>query len=194
LIADNVVISAFSEAQVERLTGLTASQLRCWDQTGFFAPAYADENRRLPYSRIYSFKDVVALRTLSVLRNHHKVPLQHLRKVAQKLSHLADDLWTKTTLYVLDKKVVFLELGTNVPREVVSGQFVISLELKTVVADTKKAVEILCQRSDNQIGRIERSRYVNHNAWVVAGTRISTRSIRRFKEAGYTIDQRSIRI
>ena len=112
------IIAAFSDEQVERLTSLTKAQLRYWDRTGFFAPKFANENRRRAYSRLYSFKDIVALRTISVLRNQYSVPLQHLRKVAKKLSHLADDLWTTTTLYVLNKKVVFHEPGSGLPREV----------------------------------------------------------------------------
>ena len=78
------VIAAFSEASVERLTGLTSAQLRYWDKTGFFAPTYADDDRRTPYSRIYSFKDVVGLRTLGLLRRQHNVSLQHLRQVAKE--------------------------------------------------------------------------------------------------------------
>jgi DNA-binding transcriptional MerR regulator len=61
-------IAAFSEEQVERLTGLNTAQLRYWDRMGFFQPSYAGENRRIAYSRIYSFKDVVGLRTLGLLR------------------------------------------------------------------------------------------------------------------------------
>jgi uncharacterized protein (DUF433 family) len=30
---------------------------------------------------------------------------------------------------------------------------------------------------------------VSHNAWVVAGTRIPVAAIRRFKDAGYSVDQ-----
>jgi DNA-binding transcriptional MerR regulator len=168
---------------------LTKAQLVYWDRTAFFAPKHADENRRLAYARLYSFKDIVALRTLSVLRNEHGIPLQHLRKVAQKLSHLADDLWTKTTLYVVNRKVVFHEPGSGRLREVVSDQYVFGLPLKTVISDTKKAVENIRRRDPKKIGRVERSRFVSHNAWVVGGTRIPTAAIRRFKEAGYTVDQ-----
>ena len=39
------------------------------------------------------------------------------------------------------------------------------------------------------IGRIAQHRYVSHNAPVVAGTRIPTAAIRRFKEAGYSVGQ-----
>ena len=180
------IIAAFSEEQVERLTGLSKTQLRYWDRTGFFAPKFADEDRRRAYSRLYSFKDIVALRTISVLRNKHDVPLQHLRRVAEKLSHLKDDLWIETKLYVLNRKVIFHEPGTNLPREVVSGQYVIGLLLKTMVSDTQKDVEKMHRRDTSKIGRVERSRFVRHNAWVVGGTRIPTAAIRRFKEAGYT--------
>ena len=180
------IIAAFSEDQVERLTGLSKAQLRYWDRTEFFAPKFAEEDRRRAYSRLYSFKDVVALRTISVLRNQHNVPLQHLRKVAEKLSHLKDDLWTRTKLYVLGRKVIFHEPGTGRPREIVSGQYVIGVLLKTIVADTKKDVEKMHRRDPSKVGHIERSRFVNHNSWVIGGTRIPTAAIRRFKEAGYT--------
>jgi DNA-binding transcriptional MerR regulator len=83
------VVSAFTAEQVERLTGLTKSQLRYWDRTGFFRPTYVDAGRRV-YGRIYSFRDVVGLKTLGILRNANKVPLQHLREVAKSLSHLKD--------------------------------------------------------------------------------------------------------
>src|SRR3954451_6469400 len=105
--------AAFSEASVEQLTGLTSGQLRYWDKTGFFAPAYAEGNRRAPYSRIYSFKDVVGLRTLGLLRRQHNVSLQHLRQVAERLSHLQDDLWARTMLYVLNRRVIVHEPGSD---------------------------------------------------------------------------------
>jgi DNA-binding transcriptional MerR regulator len=183
------VITAFSESQVERLTGLTVRQLRYWDRTGFFVPAYAEEDRRLPYSRIYSFKDVVALRVLHSLRMQFQVSLQHLRQVAQKLGNLADNRWAHTTLYVLNRRVVFAEPETEQLREVVSGQYVVGIVLQSVISDTEQRIAQLRHRGADQIGRLERSRYVNRNTWVVAGTRIPTSAIWRFREAGYTDEQ-----
>jgi hypothetical protein len=188
-VTADVILRAFSEDSVKHLTGLTTSQLRYWDRTGFFAPEFAEPNRRLAYSRLYSFRDIVALRTLSVLRNQYSVPLQHLRKVALELTHLGYELWTNTTLYVLNKKVIFHEPGTDLPQEIVSGQYVIGLLLKTIISDTTKDVEKMRRRDPEKIGKVERSRYVNHNAWVVGGTRIPTAAIKRFKEAGYTAEQ-----
>jgi len=185
---DNV-IAAFSAEQVERLTGLTKARLTSWDRTGFFAPSYADDDRRSPYSRIYSFRDVVGLRTLCRLRNEYHVSLQHLRQVAEKLSHLANDLWSSQVLYVWDKKVVFDETGTGRLREVVSGQYVNGLALEEVISDMRRAVDRLRRRNDDQIGEITRSRFVNHNAAVIAGTRIPVSAIREFADAGYTAQQ-----
>ena len=55
----NNAIAAFSEEHATRLTGVTKSQLRYWDRTNFFVPSYAEENRRVVFSRVYSFKDIL---------------------------------------------------------------------------------------------------------------------------------------
>lgn len=183
------IVAAFSAEQVERLTGLTKRRLMYWDRTGFFAPSYADDDRRSPYSRIYSFRDVVGLRTLWRLTEEFHASLQHLRKVAEKLSHLSNDLWSTQVLYVLDKKVVFDETGAGKLREVLSGQYVNGLALGEVISDMRQAVDQLRQRHPDQIGRITQSRFVNHNAPVVAGTRIPVSAIRDFADAGYTAEQ-----
>jgi hypothetical protein len=89
------VIAAFSEDQVERITSLKKGRLRYWARIGFFEPSYIEDDKHVPYSRFYSFRDIVALRTLEMLRVQNNVTLQHLRKVAETLNHLRDDLWTK---------------------------------------------------------------------------------------------------
>jgi DNA-binding transcriptional MerR regulator len=183
------IVSAFTEDQVERLTGITKRQLGHWDRTGFFKPAFGAESRRVAFARIYSFKDVVALRVLSSLRNQFGVSLQHLRQVSEKLSHLDDERWTKTTLYVLKKRVVFSDPETGQPREIVSGQYALGIPLQAVASQTREDVERLYQRRDEQLGKITQNRLVSHNAPVVAGTRIPTVAIKRFRDAGYSVAQ-----
>jgi uncharacterized protein (DUF433 family) len=183
------VVAAFSEEHVQRLTSLSLGRLRYWDRSGFFKPSYAEENPRLAYSRFYSFKDIVALRTIEMLRVQNGVPLQHLRKVAEKLAHLKDDLWTKTTLYVVNKRVVLVNPETGIPQEVVTGQYLLGIPLTRVISDTSDDIRRMQHRSDQQIGRVSRSRAIAHNSWVVAGTRIPIGSIQRLHEDGYTTDQ-----
>ncbi len=183
------IISAFPEDQAERLTGVTVHRLRHWDRTGFFAPSLAADNRRAPYSRIYSFRDLLSLKVLRALRDDAGCSLQHLRDVRDKLAHLGDDLWSKTRLYVLNKKVVFYDEEKDELREPVSGQMVLQIPLRIVRSDMEHAVKALSKRQANDLGRIERKRNVSHNAAVIAGTRISVGAIKRLAEDGFTTDQ-----
>lgn len=183
------VVAAFSEEQVKRLTALTLGRLRYWDRSNFFKPSYAEDNPRLPYSRFYSFKDIVALRTIEMLRVQNSVPLQHLRKVAEKLAHLKDDLWTQTILYVVNRKVVLVNPETQMPQEVVSGQYLLSIPLIKVITDTSNDIARMQERSESQIGHLSRSRAIAHNSWVIAGTRIPVGAIQRLHEDGYSADE-----
>ena len=184
---DNV-IRAFSADHVVRLTGLSKGQLRYWDKTGFFRPRYAYEDRRAPYSRIYSFRDVVGLKTLAILRKEHGISLQHLRTVAHRLSHLKDSLWAETKLYVFNKEVHFKEPHTGKVRGVVSGQYV-SIPLVSIMSDVSRQTEKLRARAPEKTGKVERHRHIARNTWVIAGTRIPTGAIVQFKEAGYSTEQ-----
>ncbi len=182
------VIWAFSANHVVRLTGLSHRQLSYWDRTESFKPYYAEENRRSPYSRVYSFRDVVGLRTIAVLRKLYKIPLQKLRRTARDLSQYKGAPWSDLTLYVFGKEVYFREPDTEKIRGVASGQY-ISLRLQSIIQDVAGEAEKLKHRTSDQIGIIERNRYVVHRAWVVAGTRIPTKAISNFKQAGYSVDQ-----
>jgi uncharacterized protein (DUF433 family) len=183
----NVVVSAFTEDQVVRLTGVTLSQLRYWDRRNFFRPSLAYENRRAAHSRVYSFRDVVCLKILNAIRNEADVSLQHLRTVKEKLQHLGDDLWAKLTLFVLNKRVVFFNPETDQKEEVVTGQIVLEIPLKVVSGDMEAAVNKLRRRDKTVIGRIERRKNVMSNQEVIAGTRIPVRSIKAFADAGYSV-------
>jgi uncharacterized protein (DUF433 family) len=182
------IIRAFSADHVVRLTGLTKRQLAQWDETGFFKPQYAHENRRSPFSRIYSFRDVVGLRVVSVLRNTHNVSMQHLRKVAETLSKKDYAFWGQEILYVLNREVYFHEPETKRVRSIVKGQYAIPIPLEPIIGEMRKAAAKLKERTTEKIGKIERHRLVMHNAPVIAGTRIPTGAIKRFKDAGYSID------
>jgi DNA-binding transcriptional MerR regulator len=115
-MADSTTVLAFSAEHMERLTGLTPRQLAYWDKTDFFKPEYASENRRLPNSRVYSFKDAVGLRTISVLLNAHKVSLPHLKDVARKLATYTNRPWSELRLRVWNRRVQFDEPETGATR------------------------------------------------------------------------------
>jgi DNA-binding transcriptional MerR regulator len=183
-----IVISAFTEEQVTRLTGVSLRQLRYWARDQFFAPSLqpdADAGRSL---RLYSFRDLVCLKILGHLRNEIGVSLGHLRDVKNRLSHLGEDMWTKTTLYVLNKRVIFENPETGKKEDIVNGQKILEIPLKIVSSDMKKAVLSIRKRQTNTIGRIDIHQIGRRNP-VIAGTRIPVQTIKEFHEAGYTSDE-----
>jgi uncharacterized protein (DUF433 family) len=184
-MTSSTVIGAFSEDQARRLTGLSIAQLSRWRRMRFMKPAF-DTEGRAPFSHIYSFKDLVKLRVLNQLRNVHRVPLSELQKTAKALSHLGDDLWTATTLYVHRKKIVFIEPDTRRKREVTTKQYVADIPLRVVISSTREEVARLNERDAASIGKITKSRYVNRAAHVIAGTRIPVKVIQEFAAVGYS--------
>ncbi len=185
----NSVVMAFTEEQVSNLTNISGRQLKHWDRTGFFVPTFAHDDRRQPLSRLYSFRDLVCLKVISALRNEANVPLQHLREVKEKLSHLGSDMWAKTTLFVLNRRVVFVSPETNAKEEIVSGQGILQIPLKIVTGDMKKAAEELRKRDISLTGQIERKKNIAGNRPVIAGTRIPVSSIKAFAKEGYSINE-----
>lgn len=186
---ENKIVMAFTVEQAAQLSGVSRSQLASWDKSGFFPPSFSDENRRRAFSRIYTFRDIACLRVLHALRNESKVSLQELRAVKGKLAHLGDALWAKTTLYVLNRRVIVDNTESSVREEVVTGQGIVNIPLKVVTGQLRKEVEALKKREQSSIGQIWTERGIAQNRPTVAGTRISVEAIKAFSEAGFTIDQ-----
>ena len=179
------LIRAFSAFHVCRLTGLSLRQLSYWDNTDFFAPYYASENRRSPFSRVYSFEDLVGLRVIAILRNDRRIPLQKLRRIAEQLANYHARPWSGLILYVVGKEVFFKEPESNQIRKVGSPQYTFTIALDAITTDMQSKADALRVRRADQIGQVERHRNVVHNAWTVAGTRIPTKTIWRYHQAGY---------
>jgi uncharacterized protein (DUF433 family) len=182
------VLQAFTEEHVIRLTGLSRSQLRAWDRLGFFKPKYAWKDRHQPYSRIYSFQDVVGLRTIAVLRQQYRISLQQLKRAATELMSRGYGHWAEIKLYVVNGQVHFRRPHTDDIEGVWDGQLAM-VPVIEVIHDVEDRVRDLRERKGSQHGQIEQHKFVVRNAPVIAGTRIPTAAIRRFCEAGYSVEQ-----
>lgn len=176
---------AFSVDHAARVTGLSKSRLTRWDKLGFFSPEHLDEDTRgSPYCRVYSFRDLVGLRTLAILTNDYRVPLKELRKAAGHLEQRANRPWEEIPLAVVKRKVVF-DLDT-IPRDS-DGQFIGNhIPLPLIAKEVGRRADELRQRDRSKIGYMERHRFVAHNALVIAGTRIPVRAIESFIEDGFS--------
>src|ERR1700730_9700643 len=177
------VVRAFSAENVVHLTGLTNAQISNWDKIGFFRPQYADDNRRSSW--VYSFKDVVGLRTLSILKSQHGVSLPHLRDVARDLSSYSKTPWSDIQLKVWNRKVQFDEPETGKTRGVVDRQYLL-LPIISVIEDVRRDAERLMQREPSQMGKFEKHRKGIPNPLVIPRTLIPVSSIIDFFEEGYS--------
>jgi uncharacterized protein (DUF433 family) len=132
---------------------------------------------------MYSFKDVVGLRTIARLRD--RLPLQELRRIGAWLGERYDEPWATLKFFVVGRKVIF-EDPDGQRGLAGSAQSVLPIALCEIEAEAEQAARALLKRSEDQIGRIVRNRYVQHNAWVVDGTRIPTAAVWDFHRAGYS--------
>lgn len=190
MVAEKGLLSIFSADQVSRLTGLSLKQLRYWDETGFFSPAYAGRPHT-PFNRTYDFQDLVGLRAIAIMRKGHHVPLSELRRVGRWLADHRDH-WSGRTFYVGGQKVFWDDeggghrIGTRPP-----GQAVMPIAMDQVDADMRASIARLRRREPDQVGQVVQRRYLVSNKPVIAGTRIPTDAVRKLHEAGY--DRASIR-
>ena len=132
----------FNTKSVSRLTGVTPRQLGYWDKTGLIKPS-VNPAAGTGSQRLYSFQDIVQIRTAKALRDQG-VSLQkirkcvaYLRKHAPELEHPLAELKLITdgeTIFCLthDPNVIIdtLSQGQSVLSVVAIGKFVHELHAK----------------------------------------------------------------
>ena len=72
-------MEGFTSHQATRLTGCTPRQLRYWDQIGLVIPSVQQTGGRPGVPRLYSFRDLVALRVVKSLLDNG-MSLQRVRR------------------------------------------------------------------------------------------------------------------
>lgn len=179
---------AFAADTAAALTGLSVSQLRRWDRTGFFPPWRADPNRRRPYSRLYSLDNVIALRTIAKLREAG-VSFANVKPIVPMLEPKPDGEWPVRCFYVVGNRVFLSrdEAAAARPNATAPDGPTV-LALSSVMAEVETAVERLRHRTPEQIGTVTRNRGIMRGAPVIAGTRIPTATIAWFHDSGYALD------
>ena len=183
----STVFSAFSEHQAARLAGVRLGQLRYWDATGLVQPSFADGELRNVLGRAYTFRDIVALRVIGALKNRFNVSTQHLREVKERLIVSEGREWGGVRLFVLGRRVIWVEPGEDIPTDAASGQTLIdAIDIGEEVASARRALADIGRRRDDQLGVVSKNRKIAHNAAVISGTRIPVRAIQRFHAAGYS--------
>jgi uncharacterized protein (DUF433 family) len=180
---------AFTTDTVSRLTGLSTRQLHSWDRKRFFIPAFADPQRRRPYSRVYSFKDIVSLRTIAELLRRG-VSFSDLWKVRGFFEADDNESWSNRSFYVVGNRVFFQHqeaiIATRPLGQVAEATI---LEIGPIARATAEDVKKLTERGEDEYGQVTKDRLIMRGAPIIAGTRIPTATIAWFVDHGYNTDE-----
>jgi uncharacterized protein (DUF433 family) len=182
-------ILAFSAEQARSMTGLSDHQLRDWERQGLASASLGDSDRRRPFSRIFTFRDVVHLRVLVLVRD--ELPHERLRDLTTWLNQHAGHPWSSMRFAIADGELFLRDprSGTWAPSLPPSASSIRQINMNEIVSIVAADAERLRRREPEDIGRITRNRFVMNGAPVLGGTRIPVEAIRSFAAAGYSVDQ-----
>lgn len=191
---EKLMYLAFTAAQVASMTGVSVGRLRSWERTGIFHSQWpeGEDFAGGPFARLYSFRDLVSLYTLKVLRDRYSIPPRVLREVSPWLHTYSETPWATLQFYRVGSDIFFLEpgkgamLGVQPPKQ---AFLPFKIDMERVSSHINRKLSRMRQRKKREIGKTTRNRYVLHNETTIAGTRIATRAVWEFSQAGYSIEQ-----
>lgn len=178
---------ALTREKVTRLAGLSPRQIDYWASTGLIGPSVdrrVSPGRRV---RLYEFQDVLELLIAAELRRK-KVSVQHIRQI---VAHLRDRGYdrplTQLSFAVLGRSVYFKHDDGTWEGDLRPDQIVIHevLDLEPLRHRIARAV----QRTDADVGRIDRRRGALGGKPVIAGTRVPVTTVERYLARGRSVSE-----
>ena len=183
------VILAFNLEQAARVTGLAPQRIRRWSLAGIIAPSIRSGPAGSPYRFLYSFEDLIGLRTLGRLLATRMFSLPQLKLAAQYMRQFYRQPWAQAS-FLIEGNQLFIKHpnGENVVSLLKPGQARMPLVFswEQIRQEIEDGVRLLQMRTPEQIGVLERHRNVLHNKWWIAGTRIPTSIIWECAQSGMT--------
>lgn len=137
-------MAGFTAKQVVALTGVPYKRLDSWANSGFLIPSIAEADGT-GSRRLYSFQDLITLRTAKLLRDAG-ISLQGLRNVVQFLrdTHGMAQPLAHTRLVMVGDDVLIVQTEGDLLRVLRHpGQHVLR-----VVVDVGRLVQALCEEVD----------------------------------------------
>lgn len=176
---------AFTAERARALTGLTPRQLQYWDEQHFIGPSLTKRKGR-GRKRLYSFRDLVALKVAAKLRETFS--LQLIRAVSDHLRSLDYGApLAELQFAIVDDRLYFREAAhwqEGRPVGQIVGEYLINVG---AIADELRGQ--IVKLDERKRGEIERRRGVLGGQPVIAGTRIAVRSVQSLANDGATPKQ-----
>jgi uncharacterized protein (DUF433 family) len=177
-----IVPKVYSLKTAAKLAGLSEGVVRRWFRTGLIVSEYEDDDGLL------SFRDVVGLRTLAILRRKHKVAPKDLSAVGAYLSRRHKTPWASVRFWVMGRRVYFHDNATGAPLAArpLKQAPLLPFELERVELEVRQAASKLSRRHPDEVGRIVQTRGVIGSAPRFDGTRIPVSVVHEALCAGAT--------
>jgi uncharacterized protein (DUF433 family) len=174
------ITRAFTADRVRELTGLTKRQIQYWDEQDFIRPSLTSRQGR-GRRRLYSFRDVVALRTAAEIRS--QVSLQLIRKVDAYLRQLDyEHPLAEIAFEIVGDDLFFEEAGAvRHARRPEQTIFRVTVPFAHLVNDLERRIAKLDERP---VGVLERRQRTLGGKLLIAGTRIPVAAIQRMHDDG----------
>ena len=179
---ERAVTRAFTADRVQELTGLSKRQIQYWDEQDFIRPSLTSRQGR-GRRRLYTFRDLVALRTAAEIRS--AVSLQLIRKVDAYLRQLDYDHPMAEIAFEIVGGDLFFEEAGAVRRARRPEQTIlrVTVPFAHLVSDLERRIAKLDKRA---VGKLERRRSTLGGKLLIAGTRIPVATIQRMRDDGAT--------
>lgn len=175
---------AFGLETAKRISGLSTRQIRYMADTGFYEPEAGEA--------LFSFRDLVGLRTIGQLRQR-RVSLQSLRALVPWLHRESATPWASLRFWVLGRTAYFAPPGADggppVDRK---GQRPFPVMIEPIRNELARELSDARRRPDALVGKIQTRRGVQGGQPCIAGTRIPVRTIVELRRDGWS-DEKLLR-
>ena len=180
----------FTPARAAQLTGLSRRQVDYWRKTLLLAPSTDEPISPYRSVRLYDFTDMLALMTIAELLRR-KLSLQRVRRIVADMRREGHDKPLTQVRYGTVKMAkgkrekllvtMTLEDGTVVGDDD-PGQGVLAevIDIEEIRARIRRGA----QRSQDDVGRVERRRNTLGSRQVFAGTRVPVDTVRMYLVEG----------
>lgn len=170
-----------------RIAGLSERQVDYWASTGLVAPSVdtrISPGRRV---RLYGFVDLLSLLVAAELKRR-KVSLQHIRSIVRHLGqHGYANPLTQLAFATIGREVYFMHDDGSWEGGLTPDQVVIHEVLH--LEPLRSRITAGVRRDETLSGRVERRRGAMGSKPVLAGTRVPVDTVRRYLDAGRTVEQ-----
>jgi DNA-binding transcriptional MerR regulator len=176
---------AISDERAAKLARVSIRRLRYWQQIGLVVPSITRQISPRNTVRLYTYRNLIDLLVVAILRTDRGMTLQHIRRV---VDHVRGSYQlSEVTFATVGKEIYFQHPDGTWEGDVRPDQIVLE---KTIRLDRlRSTIASATRRGKEQVGQVVRRRGVMGSKPVFAGTRIPVETVREFLEHGYSTAQ-----